>query len=408
MTAVWMGRVVVWCASCAVALGCASEKAPSWLSTREAIGDTVAVTTTGLPTPPETFLTLRESTSIGVAEGRPEVEFASVADLAVDASGNMYVLDSQKLAVFRFDAAGRFLGAIGRPGQGPGELASGTGVAVRGREVAVHDPRNGRISVFGTDGSFVREVRTEVTGLTGRSLTWMVDGTFALRTWARQTSGYSEPRVVLLSEAGSEIGAIVPLPYPPPPLQEASRGGAQSVVPVPDVPLPFISVGADGSVVRGNTGQYALEVGGHGRSPTRIVRDGDALPLSRSDRSNLREVITSNWQAYQPGWRWSGADVPRDKPRIRDVWIDYDGRLWVKVPMRSVRRQRDPHGPPIQREWREPTAFEVFGRDGSYLGAVRTSEDVELLAAKGTDVWGLGSGKDGEPVVRRYSVVAWR
>jgi len=50
--------------------------------------------------------------------------FNSPSDIAMDSSGNIYILDSGNQRIQKFSPEGKYLATIGRKGQGPGEFAS--------------------------------------------------------------------------------------------------------------------------------------------------------------------------------------------------------------------------------------------------------------------------------------------
>jgi len=71
--------------------------------------------------------------------------------LALDAD-RLYIADALDCAVKVFSKDGRFLGSIGRKGQGPGELSFPSGVAAAGEEIIVADKLNYRIQAFDRQG----------------------------------------------------------------------------------------------------------------------------------------------------------------------------------------------------------------------------------------------------------------
>ncbi|MDT8367912.1 MAG: hypothetical protein RQ745_01805 [Longimicrobiales bacterium] len=71
----------------------------------------------------------------------------------------LFVADGGASEIRRFAMDGKFLGAWGRRGEGPGEFgAPGPIWAVPGDSVAVWDRRNGRLSVFDFEGNLGREM----------------------------------------------------------------------------------------------------------------------------------------------------------------------------------------------------------------------------------------------------------
>jgi hypothetical protein len=95
--------------------------------------------------------------------------FGLIADVEVDAAGNIFVLDDQTLAVRWFSPDGEFMGSAGGKGAGPGEFRAPVGLTVDPAEnVQVLDMAFRRISVFQpTDSSFalVREMSTDIHAL---------------------------------------------------------------------------------------------------------------------------------------------------------------------------------------------------------------------------------------------------
>jgi len=56
------------------------------------------------------------------ANDSEEFLFGVIRDAVTDASGNVYLLDTQQQQVFKFSASGEYLGLVSRKGEGPGEI----------------------------------------------------------------------------------------------------------------------------------------------------------------------------------------------------------------------------------------------------------------------------------------------
>ena len=84
--------------------------------------------------------------------------FQEPSDIEVDEARSLiYVVDAGSARVLVFDFEGRFLKAIGRKGQGPGEFARPTGAGLLpDGALAVADFDGGRIELFDAAGTFVR------------------------------------------------------------------------------------------------------------------------------------------------------------------------------------------------------------------------------------------------------------
>lgn len=107
---------------------------------------------------------LEEVYRVGSLSGEEWQIFGTIATVAFDESGNLFVLDSQsgRIVVVRSDGA--FLREFGGIGDGPGEFggenSSGIELAVLpGGSSVAFDPDKRSFAVFGADGEFTRTVR---------------------------------------------------------------------------------------------------------------------------------------------------------------------------------------------------------------------------------------------------------
>ena len=76
-----------------------------------------------------------------------------------------------------------------------------------------------------------------------------------------------------------------------------------------------------------------------------------------------------------PSWRWNGPPIPPTKPVLRALYAGKDGRIWARLYQPGERLPDDelepgPDGLPPVAQFREPVVFDVFEKDGRYLGRV--------------------------------------
>lgn len=120
--------------------------------------------------------------------------------LAVDSSGNVFVADTGNSRVVKFDASGREVAVIGRKGSGPGEFERAWLPGVDGKgQLYVLDPPRGCVSVFGTDGKYLRKFGESAGFYSPAGLAVAKDGTVAVA----DTGGN---RVVVFSPDGQRRG----------------------------------------------------------------------------------------------------------------------------------------------------------------------------------------------------------
>lgn len=95
---------------------------------------------------------------IGVVAGAPEYQWTRPVAATRLSDGAFAVLEQVPGEIRLYDAAGAFIGRIGRSGEGPGEFQSPVGLqGLAGDTLVVWDPRARRVSRFTRDGELVAE-----------------------------------------------------------------------------------------------------------------------------------------------------------------------------------------------------------------------------------------------------------
>ena len=84
----------------------------------------------------------------------PEAIIGQVRSYAVDAAGNVYVLDRQPLRLLSFAPDGGVRWTAGREGEGPGELNNPRGIAVAGSSLYLVNRGGTAVDEWDSDGNF--------------------------------------------------------------------------------------------------------------------------------------------------------------------------------------------------------------------------------------------------------------
>lgn len=104
-------------------------------------------------------LEMREVCSVGADDGPDYQLFGRIVDVAVGASGDMYIVDGMEQKVRAFDAFCRHLRDIGQRGPGPGEFVSIVSAQIDGDTLYVLDVGGKKDHVFLLTGEYVKELR---------------------------------------------------------------------------------------------------------------------------------------------------------------------------------------------------------------------------------------------------------
>jgi hypothetical protein len=400
----------------------------------------------------------------GSAATADEYIFSGVQEVRPLTDGSLLVIDrGGNTSVFArvYDSNGKYVRTLGRYGEGPGEYTapSGLGELPDGR-ILIRDSRGGRIAVFAKDGRAAQFYSSNFNGTSSGPdfITVGANGVIYVRMALRSaTPGQpSQSGFVRLRLDGTVIDTI-PAPVFPdvgPPALSASRtvnGGTSSASQaVPFAPAMLWQLSPKGYFVTANTGRYAIDMriprsgaSGNGSVPTwkegdpivSIRRQTQPVAVNDAERAERRKQIEERLRDLDPGWNWTGPDIPRVKPPISSVRFGLDGRMWVQLSTPSERfdPEKEPAprsssiggggagvgsgaggggasqvaGPRTQTTWREPRLFDLFEPDGTYVGQVGVPFSVTVLARKGDYVWGVTRDADDVQTLHRFRIT-WR
>jgi hypothetical protein len=163
------------------------------------------------------------------------------------------------------------------------------------------------------------------------------------------------------------------------------------------LPSKIWALSPDGTMVVATNDQYVIELRRPDGTVVRIERAVEPILLEPGERAEWEAI--NEWTRRTQGQFErrlnSIPPVPATKPFFRDLYPGERGRVWVHryvtaekmdTPTDHDASQR----PPIT--WREPTVFDVFESDGTYLGEVRAPPRTSMRVFRGDTVWGIRRG----------------
>jgi hypothetical protein len=145
--------------------------------------------------------------TVGALDGDDWETFGRVTTVAFDASGRLFILDTDASRVTVLGPDGSLVHAFGQQGEGPGEFLQPFGMAVlSGGEVALFDFGHQAFQLFGSDGAFLRSVPTDpASGMPGQTLSPTPDGQLASSGGMRFSSGEGAGSVSIQTPEGRPI-----------------------------------------------------------------------------------------------------------------------------------------------------------------------------------------------------------
>lgn len=281
-------------------------------------------------------ISLAEDLVLGLSETDPNNVFNYPTDVAVDKDGRIYVLDTGNYRVQVFKHNGEYLRTLGGRGEGPGDFASLTTLAVAGDLVIVADSTLNRISVWTTDGRFQGTYSNKLDGEI-RNMFGTGDGTlFAVyRTVIdRNPAGLNTFNYTLgkISPEGVELLRYLVLEHSLGiSVRRQMAGSVSAAVLRLGNYYPGFAVAPDGSVYASAAAEYevaALEASGRPRWV--LHADWQRKPITRDEIDHL--VETSNVDMNAEGVSLVGLDRVRRHPALSDwqpISVDGHGLIYV-------------------------------------------------------------------------------
>lgn len=335
---------------------------------------------------------LEPTLRVGRVEGEAPDVFGRVAAIEVH-DGRLYVLDGQAREVRVFDASGAHVHTFGRPGEGPGELGSPSGLVfdAAGR-LWIPDGANARYAQYDETGA-VLEYRPRQSaalffgefrgGIDERGRLWDVDlvrgsspGVSSLMAGAGVPGGGREILRAMFSLDSTEAAAGAPavaagvhaadgaadtvwIPeatnVPEPFTVDHDRG--RSFLGVPFTPRVHFTFDPRGFVWFGESGEYRIVQQALSNDTVRVIeRAHTPLPVTAGD---INEWLEGAARFTEQGGRIDRSRIPATKPVFDGIIIGEDGELWVRLVSDG-----------------DDTVFDVFDPEGRYLGPVTAGPGV--------------------------------
>ena len=347
-------------------------------------------------------------------------------------NGSVYVIDSDNVGrgatVRQYDRNGHFVRNLGRSGPGPGEytwrpgeikeLPDGRILMSDARGLLVYSQNGASIGrwfakgAWGNRGSQILLDPAGFIGLYGADV-----GIYA--------GGVPVNRVPVLYRFRLD-GTVVDTIAPPEASfkQPASMAGAR----VPFIPTYKSAWSPLGYFVTSYVASYAIDLrktpssasgllSRPGDPVTSIRRRVSTVPVLAEERNDWRQSITMFMRSGGGlgNWQWTGPEIPAIKPPVSDIFVDIDGRIWVRlsqtgrvnrsvsIPTRPATRDES-YRLDAQQRWTEAMVYDVLEPSGRYLGQVRFPDGTVSTTITGNTVWAVVNDSEEVPTIRRYRI----
>jgi hypothetical protein len=307
--------------------------------------------------------------------GEPEHYLFGIYDVVRLGDGDVVVANRGTAQLFFFDSLGRFVRAVGRRGDGPGEFQQVFGLFRCENETLVVLELS-RMSVLDREGAFLNTVPLLTPGMPqSRSVDAVSNDCGAGLFWVNVSH---RPELVL--GVNDMVATLLWTDF-----GDGSRDTIATVVRDRvhiwkrgeerlDIPIPFAEratwTASGDEVVVGHGGSFELEVFGRSGRLQQVVRwHASRPPLSRLNRDEFAESLEAFFEQH-PDEReyWppvARIPLPEAKAAYTRVLSDSEGTIWVQQSGRWPGRSQ---------------AWWVFDASGRWLGAVGMPVGLRVLA----------------------------
>jgi len=277
--------------------------------------------------------------------------FRNPRGIAVDAQGRVYVADSGAEHLKIFGPDGKFIRAIGRKGQGPGEFQGPEFVEIGGGRIFVWESMNRRISIFDAEGKFLSSAASApfFTGAFGVFIQMraLPDGRLIVHYERGLTEGAgdrpadSQTQIIgLLSADGKPVRTLLEKKVRSCRMVWNAGYNANVRVPFPYHPTLHMEVTTAGDLAAGGSEKYEIEIYNPDKGRlTSFVRPYTPIPLSDRDKQDhfgrFRMAVFKDGMKTMipkpPDVILENTEFPEKLPPYRDLIADGEGHIWVQL-----------------------------------------------------------------------------
>jgi hypothetical protein len=378
-------------------VACGGEEGDSSMS-QTARRDSAGVTVLTHPGPGDApRLTAVERLRLGTLDEDGPQQFSQVLDVALGPEGRVYVANDATVSVRVFAADGSFEAEFGGRGEGPGEMRMVNDLIVTGDTAVVIDWQGGgKVTLFRRDGTLVDEWRVRRPEGPGIFPMHPVRG-----GWLATVGRSAIPSDLEPGESWTSVQDIHLVDFGANSVGEKVHemvgytlygvpGGEGGVDWGLFREVPGLGYDARGRMVRTHGPDYRIDVTEPGGTTTLSVRRPippeeitpahvDAL---RARVGQVMDTIAVGDESWRPRQRRVTLDrldrqaampVPEAASPLGELLVGRDGSFWVRIfaPGTLVEREVEQMFGRIYRGTpSEPTTWDVYESDGSFVGSV--------------------------------------
>ena len=329
--------------------------------------------------------------------------FGSLIAVALDDKGNLYVCDYQANNLKKFDPAGKYLGTIGKAGQGPGDFSGPASVEFSKGRLYVREGMNSRVSILNPDGSFIKSVPIDFQKGSWQVMHALPDGRFVVQKEIVHREDPNAPQDLFIDLYSADLEFMKTIYERQVRRYKYVTDPRYPNISIPYAPYVYWDITPDGKIVLGYSEKYEVEV--YNPDEGKMSSFSHAytpVEVSAPDKDSFFRGITITTMTDRgersvkrgaPDYMVKSTEFPKVFPPFHGLKVDSQGNIWV-IPWTSQ----------VQKAG---AVFDAFGPDGKFLNRVHI-ENNEYSPYRPfwlpNGFWCTRANTDGEYRVVKYRI----
>jgi len=256
--------------------------------------------------------------------------FVSPTMIRVDESENIYVLDFRFCHIKKFNKEGKFLKAIGRKGEGPGELIFPINFIVRDKLIHILDTDNLKISKYHTDGTFdadlkLKEFRPGNVFFKSKDFYFMVYSFYdKMRNQKQKIIKYDLEGNIIKKSKDFLVTTVK--------IKKKKRWILSGSTPFD--PSCYFTFDLNENIYYGFSDKYEIIVFDYGFNKKKVIRKKitEFVKVTESDKEKFLNYLKEREKKKNRPYTLGALNLPKYQPVFKNIWIDGRNNILVRTP----------------------------------------------------------------------------